>query len=129
MFRNAIFSFFLLSTGSVSADALCSTVEIQVPIDGATSCRQVAESGGASSFQCWWQFEFRDDGDDAFFTNGIDELKNCMADATILLDQPVNHPDSYSLYSFVTPTKEVSLSYKDKSALGQSFVFFRVSSE
>ena len=37
-----------------------------------------------------------------------------------------HHPDTYALRRYETPRAEVSVSLKDKIALGRTFVFIRV---
>ena len=46
--------------------------------------------------------------------------------ATLHIDQSVNHPDYYALRRYETAQADVSVSVKDKSALGNTFVFIRV---
>lgn len=118
---------FLLCANASLASPFCDAIENQSPIEGATSCREVAEVGGNSSYQCWWAFDFRAQDAATFFQNGSDEIATCLAGAQITLDQPVNHPDSYILHEFTAEGRNAAISYKDKATLQQSFVFLRIS--
>jgi hypothetical protein len=55
------------------------------------------------------------------------ELESCIGDRAVLSDdQNVNHPDFYEARMFLLDQAKVSVSVKDKSALGSTFVFVSV---
>lgn len=117
---------FCFCANATFASPFCDAIENSAPIEGATSCREVVEVGGKSSYQCWWTFNFRAKQAVTFFQNGSDEIAVCLAGAQKALDQPVNHPDSYVLHEYTAEGRNVAISYKDKTTLQQSFVFLRV---
>ena len=78
---------------------------------------------------CRWQFSLRDVEAQTLYRDLGDTIAGCVADpGDIFQDVPVNHPDAYSATIFPFPGHQLSLSIKDKSALGATFVVFRVKS-
>ena len=83
---------------------------------------------GARSYQCGWPFAFREPLATDTFAAFVRELDGCFGpEAATGDDQAVNHPDSYELRRYVLPDAEIAVSLKDKSALGKTYVFLRVS--
>jgi len=80
-----------------------------------------------TGYHCEWEFPYR--AEDAYdtFHGFVGEMNECIGQqATLHDDQSVNHPDFYALRRYEMEQAEVSVSVKDKSALGNTFVFIRV---
>jgi len=96
-------------------------------LNGAT-CQQSLELSGTTKDTCYWTYPYRSPEAEAAFAQWSDALLTCFgAEQAQLSDQPVNHPDSYTLHRFDAGTAQVSLSLKDKAALGQTLVFLQIS--
>lgn len=92
----------------------------------ASYCR-VTKTSKRSSYHCGWEFPHRAQQAYDAFDDLARRLDECVGRHAVLhRDQSVNHPDSYALRRYETPAAEVSVSVKDKSALGQTFVFLRI---
>ena len=80
-----------------------------------------------SAYHCSWAFPHRAEQAYDTFDEFVREVKDCIGQkATLHSDQSVNHPDSYALRRFEMEQAEVTVSVKDKGALGSTFVFVRV---
>ncbi|MEM7173318.1 MAG: hypothetical protein AAF530_24355 [Pseudomonadota bacterium] len=90
------------------------------------TCRYLKELSGPL-FLCQWDHDLQDPAAQAHFDRLSQDLEVCFGfGATMVSDQRVNHPDSYLLRQFEVREKVISLSLKDKSALGRTIVFLRV---
>ena len=74
---------------------------------------------------CRWSFELGDTGSRGLFKDLVDSIGACSTLTSKLHDTGVNHPDFYDAWVFDFPTGSLSVSLKDKSALGQTFVVLR----
>ncbi len=95
----------------------------------ATDCVLSDNLNGSRSFNCMWEYEYRQPEASKTFGEMVRLLKDCLGhNATTRRDQPVNHPDFYDQLSFQTGDIEIALSIKDKSALQKTFTFVRIQS-
>lgn len=98
---------------------------LTLPSGGAeTQCTRSLALGGGSQLHCGWAFDYRDAAAIDAFTQGLASLEGCFVQTTP--DQDVNHPDFYDLRLFEADGQEIGMSLKDKAALGQTYVFLRV---
>lgn len=107
-----------------TCDALTAFAAGQRP-DNAT-CTTSRVLGGGTSTDCYWAFDFRADAAIAFFDAQADLLRHCADGPVTVEGATVNHPDSYDQLTADINGQAVSLSLKDKGALGQTLVFLRV---
>ena len=91
----------------------------------AVKCTQSLSLGGGSQLHCGWPFKYRDPAANLAFDQGVSALTDCYG--ALEVDQEVNHPDFYDLRIFQAKDQEIGLSLKDKSSLGQTYVFLRIS--
>lgn len=78
-------------------------------------------------YRCTWEFPYRAKRAYAKFDELIGRVNECIGQqVTLHTDQSVNHPDYYSLLRYEMEQAEVSVSVKDKGALGSTFVFIKV---
>ena len=96
-------------------------------MDGAEFCITSTALGGAKTFHCAWQFNFRDPSA-LNAVRQIDEtLRRCLpALEPTTKDQPVNHPDFYDQQEYQLDGIKITLSLKDKGALQQTLVFLAI---
>ena len=94
---------------------------------GAT-CALYLSDTGTTGTSCHWEFPFRDQAALTFSDVLWQSLATCRAGRPLGADQPVNHPDSYELREWATPTGTYAISVKDKGALDRTMVFFRLES-
>lgn len=127
--RPALCLIFLLKAGAAAAcpaDVVALTGQGGPKIDGAT-CQQSLTLSGAASHVCHLSFEYRAPEAQGSFDRWSRLLLACAgAHNATLIDQPVNHPDSYTLHQFDLPQAHVSVSLKDKGALQKTLVFVQV---
>lgn len=99
---------------------------VTLALAGASKC-SVTKKSKSSSYQCGWEFPHRAQQAYDTFDRFVREVNECIGQsATVHSDQSVNHPDYYALRRYEMAQTEVSVSVKDKSALGSTFVFIRV---
>ncbi|MGI9508707.1 MAG: hypothetical protein ACR2QJ_05080 [Geminicoccaceae bacterium] len=97
--------------------------DVTLELEGSADCavRQLIRN---KSYFCTWEFPHRDANAYATFEALAQALQGCIGDrATASDDQNVNHPDFYDSRIFLLETVKVAVSVKDKSALGNTFVF------
>ena len=95
-------------------------------LEGASDCA-VRQLLRGKSYYCTWEFRHRDAEAYMTFKALGQELESCIGDRAVLSDdQNVNHPDFYEARMFLLDQAKVSVSVKDKSALGSTFVFVSV---
>ncbi len=94
-------------------------------LEGA-ACQRSLTLAGSSQDVCYWTYTYRESRAQDRFDMWSQALLACYgAENANLSDQPVNHPDSYTLHRFQSDTTEISLSLKDKAGLGQTLVFLQ----
>ena len=96
---------------------------------GASYCA-VTKRSKRSLYHCGWEFPHRAEQAYETFDAFVEAAHDCIGpQATVHSDQGVNHPDFYDARRFEMKEAEVSVSVKDKGALGRTFVFIRVRSK
>ncbi len=91
------------------------------------ACTTSRVLGGAGSIDCHWSYAYRGAAALQAFEDLLALLRQCADEEIVEDEAQVNHPDSYDLRQFRLGESVVSLSLKDKGALGQSLVFLRAS--
>lgn len=100
--------------------------DVALVLSGASTC-SVAKALKGSSYHCRWKFPYRARQAYDTFDGFVRGVNDCIGrQATVHGDQSVNHPDYYALRRYETEQAVVSVSVKDKGALGSTFVFIRV---
>ena len=100
--------------------------DVTLTLAGASYCL-VTKRSKRSSYLCGWAFPYRAEHAYDRFEALVRDVDACIGRrAALHIDQSVNHPDYYALRRFETTQADVSVSVKDKSALGNTFVFIRV---
>ncbi len=93
----------------------------------AGTCGLITSELGAVTHHCHWEFALRHVAAQATFDAFDQELKSCFGSyAKIIKDQNVNHPDFYDKNTYWLNDVSITLSLKDKNALGKTFVFVGV---
>mgnify|MGYP001804873815 CR=1 FL=1 len=89
------------------------------------TCRVAREADGEALF-CFSEHGFRSENATETAARLERTLIGCFGEGvTITLDDEVNHPDSYVAKTFAKDSGALSLSVKDKGALGKTLVFLR----
>ena len=102
------------------------TYDATLVLDGASFCA-VTRKSNRSWYHCGWEFPYRAQQAYDTFDAFVARVNDCVGQrATLYSDQSVNHPDYYSLRRYEMEQADVSVSVKDKGALGNTFVFIRV---
>lgn len=91
---------------------------------GAT-CSTSRVLGGGQSTDCYWSFAFRADAARKEFSDLGHLLRLCAEGEVTVEGASVNHPDSYDQLTTQIAGRDVSLSLKDKGALGKTLIFLR----
>ncbi len=100
--------------------------EVTLTLAGASYCT-VTKQSKSNWYHCGWEFPHRATRAYDTFDELVSRLNDCIGQqATLHEDQSVNHPDFYALRRFELQQADVSVSVKDKGALGSTFVFIRV---
>ncbi len=122
----------LWDCGGMARLTQAATAGFQAPlpqVPGAEWCRTARSATGATTLHCAWGFDFRDPKARAMFDGMGQAITECYPNHTEAgPDQTVNHPDSFDLRQFDLDGVAVSLSLKDKGALGKTYVFLGVGS-
>lgn len=91
------------------------------------TCSISKQLSGSSELICFWQFDYRAESATTQFISLYNQLDSCQPpNKQDIRDQKVNHPDYYDLRTFENNGTNFSVSLKDKAALDQTFVFFRI---
>lgn len=91
---------------------------------GAAFCAMSRVDTGGRALHCAWPFEYRDPLATAAFDGFAGDILSCANSTDIMLeDRPVNHPDTFVQRQFAMNDIVISLSLKDKTALGETYVF------
>ncbi|MEO0486728.1 MAG: hypothetical protein AAF092_12555 [Pseudomonadota bacterium] len=122
----------VLACGPSLASATCPTLPAFAERGGlptlngqAPRCARSQVLGGGLSEDCFWSFELRSETARSHFAVLLAELKDCSAEPPTIAASSVNHPDSFDQVTGVIAGTAVSLSLKDKGALGQTLIFVR----
>ena len=100
--------------------------DVTLALAGASYCL-VTKRSKRSFYRCGWEFPYRAQQAYDTFDELVRGVNDCIGrQATLHSDQSVNHPDYYALRRYETEQADVSVSVKDKGALGSTFVFIRV---
>ena len=92
---------------------------------GDATCTTSRVLGGGTSRDCFVAYDFRSEEARQEF-NALGELLEICAEAPVVREGAlVNHPDSYTQVTAQVEGRSVSLSLKDKGALGQTLIFLR----
>ena len=79
---------------------------------------------GRRSYRCRWDYAYRDERAYAEFWRFVDSLRQCLGRmAREHVDRNVNHPDFYAARRYEMTEGAVTVSVKDKAAMGSTFVF------
>jgi len=100
--------------------------DTDIVLTGASSCR-VTRQPGQSWHQCGWEFPHRDQAAYDAFEAMAETMAACFGPRVpVHSDRNVNHPDFYASRRYELQHADVTVSVKDKSALGTTFVFLRI---
>ncbi|MGI9500071.1 MAG: hypothetical protein ACR2P3_08535 [Geminicoccaceae bacterium] len=100
--------------------------DVTLKLDGAFDCA-VTPRINKKSYYCTWKFQYRAANAYTTFKKLDLELKECIGDRAVLhKDQSVNHPDFYDSRIFQLDQAKITVSVKDKGALGNTFIFIWV---
>ncbi len=101
--------------------ALAATFAGQV---GFQDCAMSPEGGAHTA--CRWEFDLGNAPSRQAFAGLADRLDACPGLLAAERDQGVNHPDFYDAWHYRFDTSEITLSIKDKAALGATYVVLRL---
>ncbi len=92
----------------------------------AEECGLSATLAGQTAVHCAWAFALRASEARVFFDGMVGSVTTCFGNEIApIRDLGVNHPDSYDLRQYRFEDVTLSLSLKDKAALGKTYVFLR----
>ncbi len=101
-------------------------LDVTLTLAGASYCF-VTKKSTRDWYRCGWEFPYHAKRAYDTFYEFVGRMDECIGQhATLHIDQSVNHPDYYSLRRYEIEQAEVSVSVKDKGALGKTFVFIKV---
>lgn len=113
---------------AVEADEEDGDHDVTLSLSGTSYCF-VTKKSSRTWYHCGWEFPHRTQRAYDRFDEFVGRLDDCIGQhATAHTDQKVNHPDFYALRRYEMEQADVSVSVKDKSALGKTFVFIKVQS-
>lgn len=92
--------------------------------DGAY-CTPYLTLSGVEGVVCQWDFPYRAPSAILLEERLRNQIQTCRRINAVLVDTPVNHPDSYNLRRWITQEAIYSLSIKDKGRLQSTFIFLR----
>ncbi len=93
---------------------------------GAEECGLSTSLAGRTAVHCAWAFALRVPEARAFFDRMAESAATCLGNEfEPIRDLGVNHPDSYDLRQYRFEDVILSISLKDKAALGKTYVFIR----
>jgi len=116
---------------AVAQTALACGVErsaLMTPQDAAallsvTGATCIAANGAQGAIRCQWKFPLRTQDAMTTYQTMHQQFGACLP---FERDTGVNHPDAYHGVTYTNDHHRFMLTYKDKSALGWTFVTFRV---
>ena len=98
-------------------------------LDTVPHCR-LTENAGRQFYRCGWDFPLRAEQASKSFDTLAGNIAGCLGEqATLNSDRSVNHPDFYALRQYRVEKASVSVSIKDKGALGRTFVAISIQGE
>ncbi len=93
----------------------------------ATQCTRSLVLSGGSQVHCGWAFPYRAPEANVAFERLVTAVSACLgAEAIMMADQDVNHPDFYDLQTFHLKGQEIGVSLKDKAGLSETYIFLRI---
>lgn len=112
-----------------SFEAQSVPMSLALPESGAlTTCSRSLQLSGGTQVHCGWAFPYRAEEARSAFQAVLEAVSQCPGGALLGKEDPdVNHPDSYDLQTFRLSAFEIGVSLKDKGALGETYVFVRIS--
>ncbi|MCK0151925.1 hypothetical protein MWU54_17915 [Marivita sp. S6314] len=125
MIRAALIGAALLGLAGVVQADTCAVFDAGQDQPKGATCTLSRVLGGGVSEDCSWSFPLRADAARQRFDEMSALLRSCADGPVTMQGAAVNHPDSYDQLTAQVGGQEVSLSLKDKGALGRSFVFLR----
>ena len=100
--------------------------DVTLSLAGASHC-SVTSKSKRNWYHCTWEFPHRAEQAYETFEEIAGKLNACIGGrATLHSDRSVNHPDYYASRRYELKRADISVSVKDKGALGSTFVFVRV---
>ena len=126
---------FLLAVGSAAQADMCDKTlplgacnsDLTLTLPGteiSTKCTRSLMLSGGSQVHCGWAFPYRAP---AAFERLVRTVAACLGtEASMTVDQDVNHPDFYDLQTFQSKGREIGVSLKDKAGLSETYVFLRI---
>ena len=136
-------SFLFTFVGQVHANAFCTDMTSLVaqarakfanasavkPLVGSDTCRFLRILSGGNTYHCTWKFPYRDAAADTAFDLFNQQIGVCFKGSLgALVDDGVNHPDSYRQHQHLLDGAVASVSIKDKGALQETYVFIAIQS-
>ena len=82
----------------------------------ASQCAVYADVENAE-YLCRWEFPAGSEQAREMYDQSLEEVRECVGDATETEDRSVNHPDYYESVNFANDTGQVGVSLKNKNAL------------
>ena len=91
-------------------------------IDGASDCSIFIDIERAGH-TCSWEYSATNGAGPAEYDKAVDDVRSCLGSDLVETEDPgVNHPDFWAARNFAISDGEVSVSLKNKNALGKVFV-------
>jgi len=121
-----------MAAAPAGAQTLCDQLndlqgDVVILEQGTAQCRTSLAMNGARNMHCYLTFGYRTPLATETFQTLSADLAACLGpDATMEIDQSVNHPDAFELHEFDLGGRSYAVSIKDKGALQQTLVFVRV---
>lgn len=83
----------------------------------------ILEDPEKRSYKCTWEYPIGDERATTAFEQYAKEMERCLgSDVEKVMDQPVNHPDTYKSFLYKLPDSEMRVTFKDKSELKSTLV-------
>lgn len=83
----------------------------------------ILEDPEKRSYKCTWEYPIGDERARTAFEQYAKEVESCLgSDIQRVMDQPVNHPDTYKSFLYTLPDSEMRVTFKDKSELKSTLV-------
>lgn len=91
--------------------------------EGVETCSLSLASGGIRRLTCRWAFDYRAEAARTKLSALDEDVRACLPGLAVSDDVGVNHPDTFEQRGYTGDGITVSLSLKDKIALGATYVF------
>ncbi len=92
-----------------------------VELEGATNCSLTTDVE-STLYLCTWEYAAASGDGPANYEVKVDQVRSCVPGATVTQDESVNHPDYWASTRFSLADGALTVSLKNKSALGQVLV-------